>query len=186
MIPLLRSILPGALTTLVILAGTAVLQLTDLFPTTVHGFSINDQSISHPVLPEMTLPGPALLLLCLILEEALIAGIVTLRRQPLAYMVAGCGNLLTLSSTVLAKRALGVMRPCFLELCQPDTSLIPPDGWVNGTLARVVCRGGEMEDGRQSFPSSHTSQVGTTLFLLFYPLFAFLNLYPQSAHFSPY
>lgn len=81
------------------------------------------------------------------------------------------GGIVTLVVTDIGKYSLGVLRPHFLSVCQPDWSRV---NCSEGYVTQDICTGDEelIRDARLSFPSRHASISGIWLILL---IFSFLS-----------
>ena len=139
----------------------AIMRFTDLIPTHMRPFSVNDPSLNNPVKPEL-LSGSVVLMISLVAPIVCIA----LSNQPdfppkdaLPYISVVIGNLMTNILTNAFKCALGELRPNFLALCQVNSSMLGGEEYVNSTLSADICTGTAALDGRHSFPSAHCSQV---------------------------
>ena len=138
------------------------MKFTELIPTHIRSFNINDPAINYPFRPEV-LSGSVILLISLLVPISCTAtsNLPQLPpKNPMLYMLIVIGNLMIVLLTRAAKHTVGALRPNFLDLCQVNTSMLyPGQEYINRTLSARICTGSDAVDGRQSFPSAHCSQV---------------------------
>ncbi|KAK0404745.1 hypothetical protein QR680_017606 [Steinernema hermaphroditum] len=150
-----------------------------------HGFYCNDLAISNPLKPNtistihllvMTLAVPFFLIA--LLELLLFREVETTNRtgkffvsvtmRYLEFVVAYTTMTFLLET---AKCAFGRLRPHFLEVCQPDWSLVNCTADPTAYIEEAFCTGParRVRTARTSFPSGHTTAaVFATLFIYYY------------------
>ncbi|KAK5577496.1 hypothetical protein RB653_002437 [Dictyostelium firmibasis] len=148
---------------------------------TVRGrlFTLDDESISYPKLPELV-PMHILIPLIIAIPLAIIITIsLIIRRDVPDFHHAMLGLAQSLALTLLLtgsfKCFIGGLRPNFLEVCDPTTASIaagnPPVGYGKIYYDRSICSADDslVNDALSAYPSGHSSITAAS--------FGFLALY---------
>jgi len=148
------------------------------FPARQHYFYLQDPDISYPILPELV-TGSFLfiysvampLLVILFISIAVVTSVHDMHHGILGLLQSCAVSYLVTNSI---KLYLGGMRPCFLEICDPDPNMLetaPKYGYNGLFYDTSVCMGdqSDVKDAQFGFASGHAciAAAGMTFLSLY-------------------
>ena len=165
------------------LAGVALIFSLNFFPTTLQPFDLDDRSINHPILEEQfngvgNLAAGAIIPIIMTFVWILIdykferSGLQSSKKR-IVFTIYSIifGVILVNLITHIIKHYRGGLRPNFLAACQPNQTIIrqlrdSKKSWVDLETTKIICTSKEKLTYRWSFPSGHTSNVSSAVFVI--------------------